>query len=415
MTLLGSESGATSGPGLRRSLGLYLLTFYGLGNILGAGIYVLIGKVAGNAGFFAPVAFVMSALIVTVTAFSYAEFSARLPFSGGEAIYIQHGFGHRHLSMFVGGLLILSGVISASAISRGFVGYLNVFIEFPGLLAIILMVTSLCLLAIWGISQAVIFATILTVFEIIGLVLIISVSNLPFEVYVERLPDIIPSASWSDWHGIFLGAFLAFYAYIGFEDMVNVAEEVKSPQRTMPLAIFLALIISTILYVLVAISAVLFVNPGELAASEAPLALIYTTASGNSPLLISAIGIVAIINGALIQIIMSSRVLYGMSQRRWLPAFLGSVYEKTRTPVNATIVVSTVILILALLFPIENLARTTSFIVLLLFVLVNIALIRLKKIDPAPVGVKVYTIWVPVTGALLCSALIIFQLYHFVV
>jgi APA family basic amino acid/polyamine antiporter len=414
MTLSGRETNRESEPGLKRSLGLYLLTFYGLGNILGAGIYVLIGKVAGSAGILVPIAFIISALIVAVTAFSYAEFSARLPFSGGEAIYIQHGFGQRPLSVLVGVLLVLSGVISASAISRGFVGYLNVFLEMPGTLAIVLMVSSLCLVAIWGISQAVFFAALLTLLEIAGLVLIISVSGLPIEVIGARLPELIPSASWVEWQGIFLGAFLAFYAYIGFEDMVNVAEEVRTPQRTMPLAILLALVISTILYVLVAISAVLQVEPGALASSEAPLALIYSTASGSNPWLISLIGIVAIINGALIQIIMSSRVLYGMSRQQWLPALFGKVNSRTRTPVNATIFVSMLILMLALIFPIENLARTTSFIVLVLFVLVNMALVKLKITAPAPPGVKIYPIWVPVVGALLCAALIIFQVLHFV-
>lgn len=407
------NNGNQVNPKLKRSLGLFLITFYGLGNILGAGIYVLIGKVAGSAGFFTPVAFIVSALVVTVTAFSYAEFSARLPFSGGEAIFIQRGFNIRSLSILVGVLLVLSGVISAAAISRGFVGYLNIFIEIPGVLAIMLMIASLCFLAIWGITEAVIFATILTLFEIAGLVLIISVSSLPLEVINERLPDLIPAGNWMDWHGIFLGAFLAFYAYIGFEDMVNVAEEVKSPQRTMPLGIFLALVISTTLYVLVAFSAVLLVNPGDLASSDAPLALIYETATGSNPWLISAIGIIAIINGALIQIIMSSRVIYGMSKQQWLPAFFTRVNHTTRTPINATIFVTILILVLALLFPIEELARATSFIVLTMFVLVNLALIKIKKTDPAPAGVKVYPVWVPVLGACLCALLIIFQIYHF--
>lgn len=414
MALDTNENSTTASPGLKRTLGVYLLTFYGLGNILGAGIYVLIGKVAGNAGLFAPIAFILSASIVTVTAFSYAEFSSRLPFSGGEAIYIQKGFGYRSLSMFVGILLVLSGVISAAAISRGFVGYLNIFFEVPGTLAIFLMIVSLCLLAIWGITEAVSFAAILTLLEVGGLVLIISVSSVPFEVINERLPELIPSTNLSDWYGIFLGAFLAFYAYIGFEDMVNVAEEVKSPQKTMPKGIFAALIISTILYVLVAFSAVLFVSPAELSKSNAPLALIYTTATGKSPWIISAIGIVAIINGALIQIIMSSRVLYGMSRQQWLPEFFGNVNKATSTPVNATIIVATIILLLALLFPVEHLARTTSFIVLVMFVLVNLALIRIKKSDPVPENVRVYSVWIPVVGALLCFSLIIFQVYHFI-
>ncbi len=395
---------------LKRSLSLWLITFYGVGTILGAGIYVLIGKVAAAAGLYAPMAFLVAAVLAGLSAFSYAELSARFPKSAGEALYVQEGLGLRGLSILVGGLIILTGIVSAATIANGFVGYLHVFVAVPDWLAIALVVLGLGALAAWGISESVIAATVITLLEIGGLLFILFIAGDSLGQLPERLPELLPPLDAGIWQGILLGAALAFYAFIGFEDMVNVAEEVKDPQRNLPRAILLALGISTLLYLLVALTAVLAMPPQELAASRAPRAAIYTHSTGESAMIISLISLFAVVNGALIQIIMSSRVLYGMSRTGWLHAALGVVHPFTRTPLLATALVTLVVLALALWLPLETLARITSFIVLVVFSLINLSLLRIKRRDPRPAGIRTIPGWVPWAGFSASSAFVIYQL-----
>jgi len=405
---------AMTEPALKRSLTLPLLTFYGLGTIIGAGIYVLVAKVAGHAGLYAPVAFLLAALLATFTGISYAELAARYPKSAGEAVYVQEGLHRRALSVLVGFLIITTGVVSASTIVNGFVGYLHVFVAVPDALAIVLLVLALGALAVWGIQESVTAATVITLIEVGGLLFIIAVAGDSLTTLPARWPELLPPLDAGIWHGILLGTFLAFYAFIGFEDMVNVAEEVRDPVRVLPRAILLALAVASVLYVLVALIAVLAFPPAELAGSRAPLADIYTRATGAPPTLISFISMFAIINGALIQIVMAARVLYGMSRERWLPAWLGRVHPRTRTPVAATILVTLLILALALWLPLETLARTTSFVILAVFALINLALLRIKHRDPHPAGVRTYPAWIPLVGALSTGGFVLYQLWQLV-
>ncbi|MDH3343424.1 MAG: APC family permease, partial [Gammaproteobacteria bacterium] len=180
--------------------------------------------------------------------------------------------------------------------------------------------------------------------------------------------------------------------------MVNVAEEVNNPQRNMPRAILLAVIISTLLYAGVAIVAVLLVEPQQLATSSAPLADVYTAATGKPPVMVSMIGVFAVVNGALIQMIMASRLLYGMGSRQWLPAWFAKIHIATRTPLNSTVVIAFLILFFATLFPMVTLAEITSSLILIVFALINLALIKIKKKQPAPDGVRVFSVWVPRLG-----------------
>jgi len=396
---------------LKRSIGLIFLTFYGLGNILGAGIYVLFGKIAGIAGYYTPVAFIVASVVAAFTALTYAELSARLPLSAGEAIYLHRAFNYQRLSVAVGIMIALAGIVSAAAISRGFIGYLDVFITLPDSLVIIMLVLALGAIATWGISQSVALATLMTLLELAGLLLIVDAGGHTLAELPTRLPELIPSTDLFAWQGIFMGAFLAFYAYIGFEDMVNIAEEVKSPQRNMPRAITLALIISTTLYILIALIGTLSVPPQELAASDAPLALIYERITGQSPVMISQIAIIAVINGALVQIIMSARIFYGMSMQGWLPSRLSYVHATLRTPVVATALVVVLVLVFALWLPIVTLAKITSYIVLMVFALVNAALLVIKQKAPYPYGIKIYPVWVPVLGLLTTIGLIFLEVY----
>ena len=396
---------------LKRGLSLWLLVFYGLGNILGAGIYVLIGKVAGSAGLFAPVAFLVASLVAAFTALSYAELVARYPLSAGEAVYVQKGLGLPALSVLVGLLIVLMGAVSAATIARGFVGYLDILIEVPDTIAITLLVIILAAIAIWGIVESVRIAALVTVIELLGLGLVLAVAGDSLFSIPERLPELIPPMDPVIWQGILFGAFLAFYAFVGFEDMVNVAEEVRNPVRNVPLAILIALGVTTMLYAAVSLTAVMTVAPQQLAASDAPLATVYQQASGSKPVALSIISIFAVVNGALIQIIMGSRILYGMSRQGWLPTPFGHVWRKTQTPAAATIATAAVVLLLALWLPLVTLAQSTSFLVLFIFSLINLSLLRIKWREPHPQGVRPVPQWVPAGGIVASLGLLLFQVF----
>jgi len=398
-------------PQLRRVLSLPLITFYGLGTILGAGIYVLVGKVAGSAGLYAPISFLIAAAIAALTGFAYAELGSRYPLSGGEAVYVEEGMGCRKLSIIVGLLTAAAGLVSAATITHGFVGYVNVFVTLPAMPVIVAIVLALGLLAAWGILQSVWAAAAATVIEIAGLVIVIAVAAPSLETLPARWPDLLPPFNAHIWSGVMLGAFLAFYAFIGFEDMVNVAEEVKDPERNLPKAILLVLILSATLYVLVALVAVLSLPPAQLAATDAPLALIVEQYGGHSPLLISAISLFAVVNGALIQIIMAARMLYGMSTAGWIPSAFSSVNARTGTPIFATVVATCSVLLLALALPLVTLAKATSSVVLMVFILINLALIRIKRRVPNPQGAQVYGTWIPWGGLLLSAFLLAYHLF----
>ena len=398
-------------PTLRRALSLPVLTFYGLGTIVGAGIYVLVGKVAGIAGMHTPVAFLLAAVAAFLTAFTYAELSARYPRSAGEPLYVAEGLGVRRISILVGLMIVTTGLVSSATIANGFVGYLHVFVDVPRPIAITALVLALGALAFWGIAESAWVATVTTLFEIGGLILVVAVSGESLSTITQRAGELVPPLEAAAWGSIMLGAFLAFYAFIGFEDMVNVAEEVKDPVRNMPRAILLATVAATTLYLLVALVAVLSLPVEQLAASDAPLALLYTHATGRDPVAIGAVSLFAVVNGALIQIIMAARVLYGMSRQGWIPAAFGKIHQRTRTPFTATVLVTASVLVLALAVPLVELAKVTSFVILIVFVLVHAALLNLKRRRiPPPPGAPVCPAWIPVAGILVSLALLAAQI-----
>jgi amino acid transporter len=396
---------------LRRRLNLPLLTFYGLGTTIGAGIFVLVGKVAGRAGMWAPVSFLVASLLAAFTAFSFAELVARYPRSAGEAIYVREGFRSRRLALAVGLMVALSGVVSSATIVNGSVGYMNEFVAMPQVFGVVLLVALLTLLAVWGIGESVTAAAIFTVLEIAGLVLVIWVAKHSLADLPARGGELFPPLESGAWIAVTAGAMLAFYAFLGFEDLVNVAEEARDVTRTMPAAILLTLVVTMLLYVLLATVAVLTLPPAELAESRAPLALIYERSTGGSAAIVSGIAVFAVLNGALIQMIMASRVIYGLADQGELPAALAWVHPRTRTPLVATALAAGVILALALFFPVERLAETTSVIVLIVFALVNLALVLIKRRGtPAPAGVRTYPIWIPVAGFAASAGFLTLQL-----
>jgi len=399
---------------LNRTLSLPMLVLYGLGTTIGAGIYALVGEIASIAGYFSPVSFLVASVLASFTAMSFAELSARFPQAAGAAIYVKEGFSSKHFSTLIGMLVITAGLVSAAALVNGFVGYLHQFISVDRIFAILCVVILLGSIAAWGIAESVAVAAFITVIEVAGLLLLIAVSSDALATFPSRWTELIPSADAVSWGGIYLGAILSFYAFIGFEDMVVVAEEVKDVKRNLPLAILLTLGITTFIYLLLMTSIILSLPPDQIASSEAPLALIYKYHTGEDAVIISVIGMFAIINGALIQIIMAARVMYGLSSRGQMPAFLAKVHQKTRTPLVATMLATAIVLGLALLGRLASLAEATSVIMLMVFSIVNLALWRVKRRDEAPTDIRVFPIWVPITGFFVSSGFVLAKVADFI-
>ncbi len=406
-----AKKAGKGGPHLQRRINLPLLTLYGVGTTVGAGIYVLIGKVAGRAGLYAPLSFLVAAVLAGLTAFAFAELSARYPRSAGEALYVRKGFGSPALSLTVGLMVVAAGVISAATVINGSVGYLAGLVDLPRPLAICGITALLFLIAAWGIGESVLVAGLVTLVEVGALLVVCWVA---LEAAPLSAPPILPPLESGIWFGILTGGFLAFYAFIGFEDMVNVAEEVKNVTRTLPTAIIITLGLTSVIYFLVALVAVMGLPLADLAGSDAPLALLYSRSTGSEATAITLIAVFATLNGALIQIIMGSRVLYGLASQGTLPALLSRVHPWTRTPLLATLVVAGIVLALALPFRTEGLAGLTSLVALTIFILVNLALLRIKRRNPAPAGIICYPVWLPAAGAAVSAGFLLLELWRII-
>lgn len=364
---------------LKRALTLPKMLLYGLGTTIGAGIYALVGELAGISGYLAPMAFLVAALLAGLTALSFAELASRYPYASGTAAYTQAGFSSKSLSTLVGLLMVLAGLVSAAALLNAFTGYFTQLLALPTAWIIIATTLLLGAFAVWGIVQAAWLTAGLTLLGIFGLILVVIVSVDALQNLPQLWPKLIPGLEPSSWGLMFAGTLLAFYAFIGFEDMVAVAEEVKDTKRTLPWAIVLTLVLTMLLYLAIMLLVVLSIPPASFAQSTAPLATLYYYHTGQNPQVIIWISLFAIIDGALIQMIMAARVLYGLSCRQQLPAWLSYVYPNTQTPLFATILVIGIVLIFALMGDLSGLAHITSFIVLMIFSLVNLALWRIKR------------------------------------
>jgi len=393
-------------PALKRGLGFVLLTLYGVGVTVGAGIYVLVGKVSAEAGIYGPVAFVIAAFVAGLTAFSYGELSGRYPVSAGEAVYMNEAFHNPTLGTVIGLLVALTGLVSAAVITLGFVGYLNALVATPEVVTLCAVVALLAGLAIWGITESVFLSGIVTLVEIGGLLLVIVFGVDDMVASPDAARVLFPPLEMDVWSGVMSGALLAFFAFIGFEDMVNVAEEVQDPVHTIPRAIVATLVVTTTLYLLVSAISVTAIPQAELIASDAPLALVFERTSGMDGKILSGVAVFAVLNGALIQMIMGSRILFGLARQGWMPKFLGLVHPGRQTPIIATIVIAGAVLALALLFPLVGLATATSYITLTVFTLVNTALLWIRFRGDT-VGLWRVPIWVPALGAVSSAAMVI--------
>ncbi len=380
---------------LRRSIGLPLLTLYGIGIIIGAGIYILIGAVAERAGVHAPLAFVMAGIVALPTALSYAELSSRVPEAGGVAAYIEKGLGLHRLSLLVGLFIVVSGIFSGAAVLRGGAGYLVALVDVPQHWAIIGVGLLLIGVALIGVFESLLIAGIFTLIELSGLGLVVWAGfSAPAVIDIAHLP-----APW--WPGIAAAAALAFFAYLGFEDMVNLAEETRSARRTMPLAIMLAVILTSALYFLVAAAAVRAVPLGELAGSGQPLVLVWKAGFGDDGRILATIAVFAALNGVLAQIIMGSRLLYGLGRHSRALAIFHQVSPRWHTPVAAILTVGAALIAAALAQDVAGLARGATSVILVIFTIANISLIRMKRRQPqAPFRVPVFVPWLGVLFSL---------------
>jgi amino acid transporter len=401
-----------STPQLNRVLRLPHLTLYALGITVGAGIYVLIGETAARAGSLAPWSFVLSAAVMLFPALSFCELAGRFPFAAGAAQYVEQGLRSRAAGLLIGLTVILAGTVTAATISLGSVTYIKSIIELPDTVLLVTVVVGMGAIAAWGIKESVLFASIMTVVEVSGLAAIIIAGLIWKPELWFRVSEFLPrewdiSASLL----VFQGALLAFFAFIGFEDIANVAEEVENPEKTIPRAIILTLGISTLLYVLVVAVALLTVGADVLSGQSAPLSYLFAELTGLPPVPITLIAIVATLNGIIVQIIMISRLSYGLSSRGLLPFFLSKIHPRTRTPLNATCLAMGTIVLLTLVLPIVVLAEWTSRVILVVFVVVCFSLVIIKvRGTPVPKGVLEVPLWVPVTGVLLCMLLLVIDL-----
>jgi APA family basic amino acid/polyamine antiporter len=381
-----------------------MLVLYGVGVTIGAGIYVLIGSMAAHAGVHTPLAFILAGVVMGFTAASYAELSTRFPVSAGEAVYVKAAFNSRLLSIAIGTLTVLIGVISSAAVSIGSAGYIREFINFSESSIIVVVVVGLGLIATWGILESVLLASLFTLVEVAGLAAIVVAGARSDIGVIAALPDLLtPPLEASVWVGISFASLLAFFAFIGFEDLANVVEEVREPQRTMPAAIALTLGISIVLYFWVAAIAVLAVPVEQLSTSQAPLSLVFQKVAGISPSAISAIAVMATLNTVLVQMTMAARVMYGMARNGDFPKILGRVNAITATPIVATVVIVLAVLFFALVLPIERLAEWTSLATLVIFAWVNLSLVVLRRrIKSPPAPVPLIPGWFPAAGLLTC-------------
>lgn len=387
---------------LKRRIGLPLLTAYGVGVMVGAGIYVLVGAVAAEAGIWAPVAFLLAGLIAAPTALSYSEFSTRLPEAAGEAAFVGQGFNSQAVAIFVGLAIVTAGTVSAGAVLRGGVGYLVNIVDANQIFAIVGIGAVLVAVAVFGVLESLALAAVFTAIELVGLGLVF---------WAGMSAPVI--AEWSQpapivWTGIGAAAVLAFFAFIGFEDIVNMAEEVSNPTHTMPRAILLSLLITTTIYALVTFAAVRAVPVSALAASDSPLALVWSSARGGDAALLSLIAVFAALNGVLAQIVMASRVLFGLGRRSTALGIFHRAHPRLGTPVLATLLIGTLVVLFALALPLATLAEVTSLILLSVFVLVNAALILTKR--RLPEAEFRVPMWVPVSGLVLAGGALLASL-----
>jgi APA family basic amino acid/polyamine antiporter len=360
---------------LKRELGLLEVTLSGVGIILGAGIYALIGRAAELAGNSVWISFAISAFIAIFTGLSYAELSSMFPKASAEYEYTANAFGKK-LAFIIGWLIILSGVIGASTVALGFGGYFKALFNIPIITSALILIFALSFLLFWGIKESAWFAIVATLIETSGLIIIIFI-GVPYLGKVDYFEMPMGLA------GVFQASALVFFAYTGFESIVKLSEETKDPEKTIPKGLIFAILISIVLYILVAISAVSVIGWEKLSYSDAPFADLAFSAFGrNAFVLLTVIALFATANTVLMMMLGSSRIIYGMADSLNLPGILAKVHFSRRTPWSAILMT----LVLSLLFvfagDIAFVANVDNFTLFVTFFVINAALIVLRFKEP---------------------------------
>jgi APA family basic amino acid/polyamine antiporter len=392
--------------GLARELGLLEVTLSGTGIILGAGIYALIGEAAGSAGNALWLSFTISALVAFFTALSYAELSSMYPDVGAEYEYTNRALGRR-VAVVVGWLIIFAGIVGAATVALGFAGYLGAILPVPRLVSAALLIAALSFILLRGIRESAWIAGIFTLIEVGGLLLIIA-AGVPHLGKVDYLE--MPMG----FSGIFAAAALVFFAYQGFEEIAKFSEEVRSPEKTIPRALIIALAVSTVLYILVSVSAVSVVGWETLSASPAPFAAVASVAwGGDASLLLSVIALFATANTVLMMLFAASRISYGMARAGSLPGVLSVVHPGRYTPWASIIVMAAGAVVFLLAGDIAFVASISNFTLFVTFFVVNLSVIILRRRDPnrprpftIPGRVRMLPIF-PVLGLATCVFLLL--------
>jgi amino acid transporter len=408
-------------PALLRSMGLFSLVVYGVGDMIGSGIYGTIGKAAGQLGNAVWLAFVVSMVAAIFTGLSYANLASRYPRAAGAAYVTHRAFHWAFLSYLIGLTVTASGLTSMATQTNVFADNIHAMLGAPWLIVALLFLGVMTLVNFWGIRQSMWTNALCTSVEVGGLLLIVAI-GVRFWGGVNYLET--PRATF-DADGNLLsnglsasmllsGAVLTFFSFMGFEDMLNVAEEVKEPRRTMPWGIVLALAVVTVLYLSVAVTAISVVDHRRLAADPAPLSAIANRAAPwLPPRTYDFLTLFAVTNTMLVNYIMGSRMLYGMARQGLLPAALGRVHARRQTPHIAILTLLVVVLVLALsggTDGVRTLASATAILLLCAFMVVNTSLVVLKRRSGEPRGAFEVPIWVPVVGVLINAALIVARL-----
>lgn len=395
-------------------MGFWMLTAYGVGDILGAGIYALVGKIAAVAGSLSWLSFLLAGVVAGLTGLSYAELGSRFPYSGGEAYFAQQALRRPRISFLTGWLVFCSGLVSLATIARAFAGYGSHLVPgIPESALVAFLVAVLAIIAFVGIRISSSANAVCTTIEATGLLIvagsaIVWLASTNGAPAVEPVEAVAETATSADLTRVLQGAALAFFAFIGFEDMVNVAEEVRDPQRTVPRALLTALAIAISIYVAVVLSATLVVSPQTLATADAPLLSVIEVSWPKFPLgVFSVIALFAVANTGLANFVTSSRLVFGMSRQNLLPGWLGRINPKTHTPDLAVAACFVIGLGLALSGSLGQLAGATSFLILLVFALMNLSLILVRQQGKNDGGFQAPRV-TPYVALLCCLALLCF-------
>lgn len=391
---------------LKKALTTPLLYFFILGDVLGAGVYVLVGQVAADSGGAVWVPLVVALCLALLTAASYAELATKYPRAGGASHYATLAYGP-FAGFLAGFCMLAAGIVSVGALARGFAGdYLAEFVTLPVALVAVVFLGALALLNARGISESTRANVVATVIEVGGLLLVIGLGVwivLRGDGDVGRLTD-LGTPEHGPVAAVLSGAVLAYYSFVGFETSVNVAEETRDPRRSYPRALFGALITAGVVYALVGAVAAAAVPTRTLVESSGPLLEVVRVAGGVPTELFSAIALVAVANGALLTGIMASRLAYGMARDRLLPGLLTKVLPGRRTPWAAIAATTALSLLLALTGDVSTLASTLVLLLLVVFFLVNTAALVLRR-DATPRDHFRAPTVLPVLGAASCVLL----------